>query len=104
MSGLFSYKPPYDAASKTPAGPSNEAGDAIRPVAGDLRERVLVVLKRHPAGLTADEVADRIGKSVLAIRPRVAELAAAGAILDTQTRRKNASGRSATVWKVKQEG
>lgn len=91
---------PYDTASKTPAGPSNEAGDKLRPRSPTLRELVLVVLKRHPSGLTADEIAERLGKSILAIRPRVAELGAAGAIESTGARRVNASGARATVWRA----
>jgi predicted ArsR family transcriptional regulator len=91
---------PYDTASKTTQGPSNAAGDRLRPKSPTLRELALVVLKRHPAGLTADEIAERLGKSVLTIRPRVTELGAAGAITDTGARRVNASGATATVWRL----
>lgn len=48
-------------------------------------------------GLTADEIAEISGESVLSIRPRVSELKSIGVVADTGTRRKNASGRSATV-------
>jgi hypothetical protein len=89
--------PPYDAASKTEAGTSNAAGDRIRPKTPTLREQVLTVLSR--GCFTADEVAERMGKSVLAVRPRVAELGAAGALVDTGMRRKNASGANAIVWR-----
>jgi len=90
---------PYDTASKTESGPSNIAGAKLRPKAPTLRDGVLTVLSR--GAFTADEIAERMGRSVLAVRPRVAELAAAGAIIDTGARRKNSSGSSATVWRLK---
>jgi DNA-binding NarL/FixJ family response regulator len=93
--------PPYDAASKTESGPSNEAGAAIRPKTTTLRDKVLCVLRRVPSGLTADEIAERCGVSLLAIRPRVTELNKAGAIEDTGLRRKNiVSGAKAAVWRI----
>jgi hypothetical protein len=91
---------PYDAASKTAEGPSNLAGDRVRPVTITLRDRVMAVLRRVPSGLTADEIADRCGVSLLAIRPRVAELNKGGHIEDTGVRRFNASGAKAAVWRV----
>lgn len=92
---------PYDAASKTEEGPSNQAGDRIRPTTTTLRDKVLIVLARVRSGLTADEIAERCGVSILAIRPRVAELNKGGHIEDSGERRRNASGAKATVWKVK---
>ena len=50
---------------------------------------------------TADEIADHLGKDRLAIRPRIAELKAAGEICDSGIRRSNDSGKTAIVWKVK---
>jgi response regulator of citrate/malate metabolism len=92
---------PYDAESKTDHGPSNLAGDRIRPVTITLRDRVMAVLRRVPSGLTADEVAERCGVSLLAIRPRVAELNKGGHIEDSGARRFNASGAKATVWRIR---
>lgn len=77
-------------------GPSREAARAIN--ACDLQYRVLLKLRDGPA--TADEVADALGLSVLAIRPRFSELLAQGFIVDSGARRKNKSGRTATVWRV----
>jgi hypothetical protein len=93
--------PPYDAASKTDHGPSNDAGDAIRAKTPTLRERVLIVLER--GNFTADEIAERMGKTIMAVRPRVTELSAAGEIEDTKLRRANASGVNATVWRIKKK-
>lgn len=92
---------PYDTASKTERGPSNDAGARLRPKSPTLRDHVLTVLSR--GHFTADEIAERMGRSILAVRPRVTELAAAGKIIDSGSRRKNSSGASATVWKLKQE-
>jgi len=42
-----------------------------------------------------------MGKSVLSIRPRISELAAASLIYDTGRRGKNNSGHSAIIWAAK---
>lgn len=67
-----------------------------RPRAGDLRERCLAALA--DAALTADEVAEEVGESILSIRPRITELAQSRDIIRTPMRRMNKSGRMATVW------
>jgi len=92
---------PYSAASKTKEGPSNAAGDRVRPATITLRDKVIAVLRRVPSGLTADEIAERCGVSILAIRPRVAELNKGGHIIDSGVRRMNASGAKAAVWRIK---
>lgn len=61
-----------------------------------LKERCLTALT--DAILTADEVAEKIGASVLAVRPRMTELAAKGLIDPTAFKRKNSSGKQAVVW------
>jgi predicted transcriptional regulator len=94
----------YEAASKTEFGPSNIAGARIKPHVVTLKDKVLTVLRRYPSGLTADEVAEFCGASMLAIRPRVSELKNDGMIEDTGKRRKNAvSGHIATIWRVRHE-
>ena len=64
-----------------------------------LRVLVLQILAATPPGLTADEIAAKLGESVLAVRPRVSELFRAGLIEKTGDRRPNASGLNAHVWK-----
>src|ERR1041385_6952074 len=55
----------------------------------------------HPNGLTADQVAKLIGKSLLYVRPRVSELRADGLIEPTPETRPNAeTGMSARVWRA----
>lgn len=53
---------------------------------------------RGQGPLTADELAEVMGRSVLAIRPRISELHALGKVEDTHIRRFNASGKKAVVW------
>lgn len=76
-----------------------EAAEAIAPRAAGLRALVLRCLTlRGP--MTADETADQLGLSPFAIRPRFTELLRDGAIADSGTRRTNATGRSAKVWRL----
>lgn len=70
----------------------------IAPRSATLRE--LAMHEFHWSNLTADEVAARLGENVLAIRPRITELANAGKIQDSGTRRRNESGKSAIVWEA----
>jgi|ERR1017187_9173254 predicted ArsR family transcriptional regulator len=80
-------------------GTSKLAADSMRARAPTLRDRVLGVLK-HYNGLTADEAAARLCQSILSIRPRLSELLALGKIVETSERRRNQSGKLATVWRA----
>jgi len=62
-----------------------------------LQAKVYAVLA-HGQPMTADEVADVIGESILNVRPRVSELAKKGAVKDSGHRGRNASGHSAAKW------
>ncbi len=77
-----------------------EAHDAVIPRKKYLRERVIGALSG--AALTADEIAEQVGETPLSIRPRITELKQEGVIVPTILRRKNSSGRSATVWTIRQ--
>ena len=77
---------------------SRAAAASMAPKASLLRDRVLAEIRRCPS--TPDEVAKRLRQTVLAVRPRVTELKAKALIVDTGARRKNASGRSAIVWRA----
>jgi hypothetical protein len=82
-------------------GPSEQAAVAIAGTAKTLREQVLLAFQQSPCGLTADAVANRLGKSILSVRPRVSELRRRGEIRPASGQRgKNESGMSATVWVV----
>jgi hypothetical protein len=78
------------------SGPSEQA--AIASIAKTLRDKVLATIAAAPQGLTADEVAGKLNKSVLSVRPRDAELHRLGEIRRTGSRGKNTSGMTASVW------
>jgi predicted ArsR family transcriptional regulator len=77
---------------------SHDAAKSMEPTAHRLRAACLMQISFFPA--TADEVASALEREVLAIRPRVAELAKENKIRQTGLRRPNASGRTAIVWEV----
>ena len=91
---LFSY--PHHPGSQE-RETSRAAADAVAERAPHLRARALAVIERSN-GLTADEVAGRLGLSILSIRPRMTELARLGRVRDSGARRPNASGKKAIVW------
>ena len=62
-----------------------------------LRSLIVKNMKRH-GDHTTDEMAGRMGASVLAIRPRFSELRACGDIRDSGNRHENISGKDAIVW------
>ncbi len=113
MPDLFDWTPP----SGYPRAPgwkerttSKAAARRIAPHAQTVRDQVWSALRNvWPAGLTADEVAVRIGRTEFSVRPRLSELRAAEEIFPAMTagpdarplRRKNESGAGATVWVCK---
>jgi hypothetical protein len=80
------------------SGTSEETAASVEYVAPDLRERVYTLLFVNRVGLTADECAAATGATVLSIRPRLSELRRKNLIVSSGKRRKNALGRSVTVW------
>lgn len=85
--------------NKDKAGPSRKAALSIKPFALNLREKCFRAISQIP--MTADEVAGAIEKSILSVRPRIAELSKLGKIEDSGKRRANESGKVATVWRIK---
>lgn len=82
-------------------GTSRAAARRIAPHATVLRDRVLDFLKAsYPAAFTADEVADRLGVSILSARPRLSELRRSALIEPTAERRVNKSGMLARCWRA----
>jgi hypothetical protein len=93
LAGRYPSAPGYKS-----RGTSSAAASQIAESAARLR---MDVLREFTAGEgTADQIAKRIGRSVLSVRPRVSELSALGKIEQTGERRKNESGMTAAVWKV----
>lgn len=82
---------------------SRDAARAIASSAPLMRERALAEINAAGmGGLTADEVAAKLGETVLSIRPRISELANRNPplIVKTGQRRINASGLWAKCWRV----
>lgn len=79
--------------------PSRDAAMKMKPTAKTLRELVFAEIAKS-TGLTADEVGTILGRSILSVRPRCAELHKLGKIRPGGQRRTNESGMTATVWVV----
>ena len=78
---------------------SRAAAEKIAATLEPRKREVLNVLREAGAnGLTADEAARRIGRTVLAVRPRFSELRKVGMIRKSGLRRLNDSGIEAHVW------
>lgn len=75
---------------------SQKAAESVANEAVFLRVDCMNALRGQT--LTADEVAQKIGRHVLSVRPRMSELRARGLIVPTGKRRRNASGKTAVVW------
>jgi hypothetical protein len=87
--------------AKAPGPRSQEVARAICGHAGRLRKAAILELaSAGPKGLSADQIADRLGESVLSVRPRISELRASGEVVPTGRRVVNDSGMSASVWKL----
>lgn len=82
------------------SGPSEDAAAAIAPRAPRIRDAVLEVIATAAAPVTADEVAGVLRLSILTVRPRVSELYRMGEIRRASDRRCNASGMTASTWRV----
>lgn len=95
---LFAPRYPDVPGAKTD-GPSLAAANRMRRHDKKLRELALEML-RAEGPLTADEVAARLGRTVLSIRPRISQLNKKGLVIDTGERRLNESGSPATVWRA----
>lgn len=93
ISKVYPFKPGYKI-----TGTSMQAAQSMEEASLTLKALVYELLKVQD--LTTDECAEKLGKTVLSIRPRLTELEAQGFIHKTHQVRKNASGRNATVWRA----
>jgi hypothetical protein len=93
--GAYPDRPGFKA-----SGPSEQAAKAIEGIAKTLRDEVRNTIAGAPQGLTADEIAGRLNKSILSVRPRVSELHRQGEIRQSGARGKNESGMSASIWVI----
>lgn len=95
---LFDPRQPYNGMPGFKvSGPSQEAAEKVSARVNYLQGKCLEALRAH-GPMTADEIAEKVGETILSIRPRCTELQANGRIQDSGVRRRNVSGRRATVW------
>ena len=62
---------------------------------------LLELEKVYPKGLTTSELANRLNKNLLTIRPRTTELKLQGLIIDTEKTRKNEGGKQEIIYKLR---
>ena len=92
---IFDLPPlPYVRHSET----SKEAAIKAEPASGTQRRRVLEELRKHPAGLTDEQMQALLGMNPSTQRPRRVELEKSGQVIDSGIKRPTQSGRSAVVW------
>lgn len=97
---LLDWTPRYpDVPGAKVPGPSQEAAEKVSKRVAYLQSKCLEALRTH-GPLTADEIAEKVGETILSIRPRCSELKRNGKIQKTDARRLNISGCSATVWRI----
>lgn len=97
MNDLFSSLDYPHAAGSKRVGPSEDAAKAVTPTIKEAHRKILFAL-RADGPATADEIAERIGKTILYTRPRMSEMVNLGLIVETEVTRPNDSGKPATVW------
>lgn len=97
---LYGGAPPHAKGVDT----SRAAAESVRESSNVVRARVLALFEASgETGLTADEVAARLGVMHNTTSPRVRELALLEKLVDSGRRRGTRSGRAAIVWVVKKE-
>ena len=75
--------------------------DSMRTVDRFSRAReVLDALRGHPGGLTADELATKMGREPYVVRPRLTELKSAGLVVTVDRRVSARTGKRIAVWAV----
>lgn len=75
------------------------AAEALAPKLGRLQRMAENAIREAGwLGLTADELAERLGMDRWSIQPRTSELKRKGLIRDSGQRRPNSTGKRAIVW------
>lgn len=94
----FTVYPEYPGA-KGSSETGHEAAAAIASVTARYQKMALAAIRAAGAnGLTAHELAERLGLERTTIQPRTSELRRLGKIADSGRRRSNPNGKRAIVW------
>lgn len=75
--------------------------DAIKPHVTKREQEVLEALRWSIYGLTINELATKLGRSVVSISPRLKPLVVKGLVVDSGSRKDGHEGRSRIVWRIK---
>lgn len=104
LSDTYLGNEPYpESPGFTDGNTSREAAERVAPGASEVREQCYRAILASRDGLTADEVAQVVGRPILYVRPRISELYAAGRLVKTLRRKTNASGLSAAIYDIPRE-
>lgn len=80
---------------------SHRAVDDISPHVTKREGEVLAALKSNTFGMTINDIADYLGRSLVSVSPRLKPLVLKGLVEDSGLRRDGPEGRSRVIWRAK---
>ena len=81
---------------------SIQSAEEINPYISRIKKMIAIELESvFPDGLTGTELALRLKKNILTIRPRTTEMKLLGIIMDTEKTKKNDAGKSEIIYKLR---
>lgn len=97
---LFETKPEIEhaRARRTDPETSHEAAKSVN--ATHVEQKMLVVLRNYPDGLTSHQVADLSGIPFWTVSPRLKPMERKNLVYNTMGKRPNKSGRNGYIWKA----
>jgi len=81
---------------------SIQSAEEINPHISRIKKMIAIELESvFPNGLTGTELALRLKKNILTIRPRTTEMKLLGIIMDTEKTKKNDAGKPEIIYKLR---
>ena len=81
---------------------SIQSAEEINPRISRIKKMIAIELESvFPNGLTGTELALRLKKNILTIRPRTTEMKLLGIIMDTEKTKKNDAGKPEIIYKLR---
>jgi len=81
---------------------SIQSAEEINPYISRIKKMMAIELESvFPDGLTGTELALRLKKNILTIRPRTTEMKLLGIIMDTEKTKKNDAGKPEIIYKLR---